>query len=163
MMMRSTWKAWRWSDAREKYTGNAGEFRASEFIDAVEDLAGRTRNNPVEVEIEKAVVCNSVTNKDGKKENGVFALAMTNVKRRLRVNATKRKILIVAAGTPKAVEWKGLKIRLYQTVDSDRVTGGKTYVPAVAMDVLVRSSNKWIRYYDFQQPKGKRHVEAVGS
>lgn len=147
---------------QQEFTGNAGEFRQSEFIDAVEDLAGRTRKNPVEVEVDKALVCNSVVNNDGKKENGVFALAMVGVKRRLRINATKRKILITAAGTPKAAEWKGLKIRLYQTVDSDRMTGGKTSISAVAMDVQVRSSGKWIRYFDFQQAKGKKHVEAAG-
>lgn len=144
----------------KEFNGNAGQFRASEFIDAVEDMAGATRKNPVEMEVEKAVVCNSVINKDGKKEDGVFAIALVGAKRRLRVNATKRKMLIIAAGR-KASDWKGTKIRLYQTVDSDRLTGGKTYVPAVAMDVLTQDG-RWLRYFDFQQPKGRNHVETAG-
>ncbi len=147
----------------KEYTGSAGRFRASDFVDAVEDLSGYTRKKPLEIEIEKAVLCSGVINNDGKKENNVFAVALKGVKRRMRVNATKRKMLVKASGTSKAAYWKGLKLRLYQTVDSNRATGGKTSISAIAMDVKqVGVGDEWLRYLDYQQQKGRNHVMNSG-
>lgn len=146
----------------QEYTGNAGQFRNSEFTDATEDLAGYTRLAPLEITVEKAVICNGVIDKNGRKEDGVFAIALVGAKRRMRVNATKRKMLIAAADTAAARKWGGLKLRLYQTVDSDRMTGGKTRTNAIGMDVYSERTGKWLRYWDYQQPKGKKHVQDAG-
>ena len=145
----------------KEYTGSASKFRKSEFIDATEDLIGRTRKNPCGSTVESGVLCNNVTDKDGKTENGVFALRLEKSDRRLRMNATKRKIMIAATGTTVVKDWAGTKLRLYQTVDSDRTTGGKTSVKAVAIDVQ-NKAGEWLRYLDYQQPRGKALVKAAG-
>ena len=155
----------------QEYNGSAGTAlpRKSDFIDATEDLAGRSRGNPVEVVIDSMVMCNDVTNQDGKKESGVFAARLKAADEngrvlghRLRMNATKRKMMTAAAHTIVAKNWAGMRLRLYQTVDSDRKTGGKTYCNAVGVDCLDMKSAQWMRYYDFQQPKGQKHVRAAG-
>jgi len=153
----------------KEFKGAADQFRNSEFISAAETLAGRTRSAPVNAVIARAVICDGVINSDGKKENAVpaFVLATEAGKEmglRLRMNATRRKIIIAAADTVQFVKLKGMgiKVRLYQTVDSDRVTGGKTAAIAIAIDVLNPHTGKWLRYYDYQQPRGRKHVEASG-
>lgn len=145
----------------QEFQGSASAFRKSEFIDAEEDLAGRTKANPIETTVEAMVICNGVVNKDGKTEDGVFAGRLKGATRRLRMNATKRKIMTVAAGSPTVKTWAGLKVRLYQTWDSDRVTGGKTAVKAVALDCFDAKRGVWLDYFDFQQPKGQGHVRAA--
>jgi hypothetical protein len=142
--------------------GSALQFKSTDFIDAAEFLVGRTRLNPIEVEVEKAVRCDDVINNGGQKESGVFALALVGKKLRMRVNATKRRMLIDAAGSQMVKHFAGLKLRLYQTLDSDRKTGGKTSTTAIAMDVLTKDTKQWLRYWDYQQPKGRAHVQESG-
>lgn len=142
----------------EAFNGAASQFRKSDFIDAEEDLAGREKANAIETEIDAMVLCSGVTNKDGKKEDGVFAARLKVGARRLRMNATKRKIMTAAAHSPVAKNWAGMKVRIYQTWDSDRVTGGKTCVRAVAVDCFDMKTGKLLNYFDFQQPKGQNHA-----
>jgi hypothetical protein len=146
----------------EVFEGSVSGMRKSEFVDAIEDLAGKTRKNPASLTIERMVMVSGAIGADGKAENNVFSAIITKTDRRLRINATKRKMLITASGSNKALDWTGLKIALYQTVDSDRSTGGKTSVQAIAMDVQRLSDGVWLRYYDYQQAKGKKHVVMAG-
>jgi len=142
--------------------GSALQFKSTNFIDASEFLIGRTRLNPIEVEIEKAIRCDEVINNGGIKESGVFAVALVGKSLRMRINATKRRMLVDASGSQMVKKFIGLKLRLYQTLDSDRMTGGKTSTTAIAMDVQVKGADEWLRYWDYQQPKGREHVKASG-
>lgn len=147
--------------SEKEFNGSTGQFRNSEFIDAAEDLAGKTRLEPVEMTVELVVICDGVINNDGKEESGVLAVRLVGAKRKLRMNRTKMKAFAVALNSSKPATWKGAKVRIYQTLDSDRRTGGKTATTAVAVDIQKADGN-WTRYLDFQQPKGKKHVKTAG-
>lgn len=156
----------------KEYTGPATHFKSTSFIDAAENLAGYTRKKPVQnrIIVEKAFEMNGVVGLDGKEEKDpVLALQLSGIKLRLRMNATKRKIMTKAANSCKVLNWYGLSLRLYQTVDlnPNYRSGGteKEYVPAVAIDVQKKGSEGeegWLRYFDFQMPRGKKHVKAFG-
>jgi hypothetical protein len=71
-------------------------------------------------------------------------------------------MLIDAANSIMPREFAGLKLRLYQTLDSDRLTGGKTATTAIGMDVQIKGTEQWLRYYDYQQLRGQQHVRESG-
>ena len=90
---------------------------------------------------------------DGKTEDGVVAFVFKGAKRRLRMNAGRRKIMVKSHGGI-AADWAGAKVRLYQTAD---IWAGKV-VSAVAMDAQL-SSGQWLIYSDFQTKRGRKAAE----
>ena len=149
-------------------TGSTDQFRKSDFVSATETLAGKTRRNPAQLILARPVFCNGVISIDGKQEDGVPAAVLETASGhemplRMRLNATKRRMLAKASGTNQMKEWAPLKLklRLYQTVDKGPGKGSPV-TDAIGMDVLCVATGCWLRYYDFQQRAGRHYVEESG-
>jgi len=141
------------------FEGSVSSLRTSDFIDATIDLAGRSKENAIETEIDAMVNADGLIN--GTMAKGQFAARLKIGTRRLLMNATKRKIMVVATGSNVPAKWAGLKIRLYQTFASDRATSGKTACRAVAVDCFDAKRVVWLDYFDFQPPKCQAHVRRM--
>ncbi len=145
--------------------GSILQYKSTDFIDASEGLVGKTRKNPVELTLSHLVQADDVVNKDGQKESKVLAAKIEGMSLMLRINATKRRMIIQAANSTSPRKIRDLKIRLYQTLDSNRAAkkgDAVQYTTAIAMDIKMINDDKWLRYFDWQQPRGRQHVISQG-